>query len=106
MGEVYLAIDTRLDRQVALKMLPSELAEDPDRLNRFVQEAKVASSLNHPNVAYIHEIGQADGTWFIAMEYVEGEPLSTKIAQGQLSDSEAIRIGVEVADALDPAHPT
>src|ERR1700694_2445429 len=104
MGEVYLAVDTRLDREVALKMLPSELAEDPDRLNRFVQEAKVASSLNHPNGAYIHEIGQADGTWFIAMEYVEGEPLSAKIAHGPLSVPDTIRIGREVADALDAAH--
>lgn len=104
MGEVYLALDTRLDRQVALKVLPSDLAEDPDRLSRFVQEAKVASALNHANVAYIHEIGQADGTWFIAMEYVEGELLSGKIAQGPLSVPDTIRIGREVADALDAAH--
>jgi two-component system, LytTR family, response regulator len=104
MGQVYLAVDTRLDRQVALKMLPRDLAADPDRLNRFVQEAKVASSLNHPNVAYIHEIGQADGNWFIAMEYVEGEPLSAKIAHGPLSVPDTIRIGREVADALDAAH--
>src|SRR5438477_936881 len=104
MGDVYLAMDTRLDRQVALKMLPSDLAEDPDRLSRFVQEAKLASSLSHPHVAYIYEIGQAEGTWFIAMEYVQGEPLSAKIAQGPLTVSDAIRLGREVADALDAAH--
>jgi hypothetical protein len=73
MGEVYLAQDARLERRVAVKMLPAELASDPERMRRFVREAKAASALNHPNVATIHEIGEADGTSFIVMEYVEGQ---------------------------------
>ena len=104
MGDVYLAVDTLLDREVALKILPADLAEDPERINRFVQEAKIASSLSHPNIAYIHEIGKEGGLWFIAMEYVEGEPLSARIAQGPLSPADVIRIGAEAADALDAAH--
>ncbi len=103
MGDVYLAADTRLDREVALKILPAELAENPDRLNRFVQEAKIASSLSHPNIAYIHEIGNEAGLWFIAMEYVEGEPLSARIAQGPVPPFDVIRVGIETADALDAA---
>jgi two-component system, LytTR family, response regulator len=104
MGAVYLATDTRLDRQVALKALPPELARDPERLARFVQEAKLASALTHPNVAYIHEIGEAGGTWFIAMEYVEGEPLGARIAEGPMGVQETVRIGIQIADALDAAH--
>ena len=104
MGAVYLAFDTRLDREVALKILPAEVADDPERLNRFIQEAKVASSLNHPNVAYIYEIGQAGATWFIAMEYVEGEPLNARFAAASLTSSEIVKIGMDVADALDAAH--
>lgn len=104
MGAVYLAFDPRLDREVALKLLPAEVADDPERLNRFIQEAKVASSLNHPNVAYIYEIGQSGETWFIAMEYVDGEPLSAKFAAGPLSCSEIVKVGMDVADALDAAH--
>ncbi len=104
MGAVYLALDTGLEREVALKVLTPELASEPDRLNRFVQEAKLASSLSHPNVAYIYEIGEASGVWFIAMEYVEGEPLSNRIARGYLPVKELVRIGAETADALDAAH--
>lgn len=104
MGTVYLAFDTRLEREIALKILPAKLAGEPDRLNRFIQEAKAASSLNHPNVAYIHEIGQTGDTWFIAMEYVDGEPLSAKLADGPLGRPQIIRLGIEVADALDAAH--
>src|SRR5579871_110740 len=104
MGSVYLAQDTRLDRCVALKVLSPEFASEAEHLERFLQEAKLASSLNHPNVAYIHEIGEANGTRFLAMEYVEGMPLSARIAQGPLNASEIIQIGIEVADALDAAH--
>jgi two-component system LytT family response regulator len=104
MGTVYLALDTALDREVALKILTAELASDPDRLNRFVQEAKLASSLNHPNVAYIYEIGQCEGLHFIAMEYVEGRPLTDRIAEGPLSVDDILQTGAEAADALDAAH--
>src|SRR5881409_534548 len=79
MGEVYLAQDTKLDRKVALKILPAELAENRDRMRRFVQEAKSAAALNHPNIAHIYEIGEHDGTHFIAMEYIDGETLREKI---------------------------
>jgi two-component system LytT family response regulator len=104
MGTVFLAHDTRLDRPVALKILSKEFAQDPERLQRFLQEAKLASALSHPNVAYIYEIGEADGTWFLAMEYVEGTPLSARVAEGPLSARQIIQIGIEAADALDSAH--
>jgi serine/threonine protein kinase len=81
MGEVYLAEDTKLDRQVALKILPREFADDSDRMNRFVREAKSASALNHPNIITSHEIGETDGTDFIASEYIEGETLHTRLKQ-------------------------
>src|ERR1700675_2857160 len=83
MGEVYLAIDTRLDRKVALKVLPYDVAANQDRMRRFVQEAKAAAALNHPNIAHIYEIGESDGTNFIAMEFVDGETLREKIHQEQ-----------------------
>ena len=80
MGEVYWAEDTRLGRTVAVKVLPEELAQDKDRMQRFVREARAASALNHANVAHIYEIGQSDGVHFIAMEYVEGKPWPTRSA--------------------------
>ena len=104
MGAVYLADDTRLGRRVALKILPPEMAADPERMQRFVQEARLASALTHPNVATIYEIGQDKDHWFLAMEYVEGRPLSEHIAKGPLKTREIVAIGLEVADALDDAH--
>jgi two-component system LytT family response regulator len=104
MGAVYLADDTRLGRRVALKVLPANLAADPERMHRFVQEAKLASALTHPNVAYIYEIGEDGGLRFLAMEYVEGEPLSVRLGRGSLGLSELLSVGVQVADALDDAH--
>ena len=103
MGEVYRARDTRLDRTVALKILPSEVAADEQRMRRFVQEAKAASALNHPSVAHIYEIGEAEGVSFIAMEYIEGQTLAAKIGARAL-DAEVIEIGIQAADALDEAH--
>src|SRR5712671_3468725 len=79
MGEVYLAQDTKLDRKVALKVLPADVASNRDRMERFVREAKAAGALNHPNIAHIYEIGESDGTNFIAMEFVEGVTLREKI---------------------------
>src|SRR5229473_1777820 len=79
MGEVYLAQDTKLDRKVALKILPAELASNRDRMERFIREAKAAAALSHPNIAQIFEIGEVSGTHFIAMEYIEGVTLRDKI---------------------------
>jgi two-component system, LytTR family, response regulator len=111
MGAVYLADDTRLGRRVALKVLPANVAADPERMHRFVQEAKLASALTHPNVAYIYELGESSGEIgeggglrFLAMEYVEGEPLSVRLSRGQLALPELVSIGIQVADALDDAH--
>src|SRR5205807_711438 len=104
MGEVYLAHDTQLDRSIALKILPAEVARDQQRLHRFLQEARAASALSHPNVAHIYEIGEAEGAHFIAMEYVEGSPLDKKIDGRPLSMSELLDIAIQIADALDEAH--
>lgn len=103
MGEVYLARDPRLERTVAVKILPGELAADADRMQRFRREAKAASALNHPNVATIHDVGESDGIHFIVMEHVEGETLAARIGR-QLTPSEVVDIAVQAADALDVAH--
>ncbi|MBV9772137.1 MAG: protein kinase [Bryobacterales bacterium] len=104
MGAVYLVDDTRLGRRVALKVLPAAMAADPERMHRFVQEAKLASALNHPNVAHIYEISDHAGLRFLAMEYVEGEPLSARLSRGPLALAELLSVGIQVADALDDAH--
>ncbi len=104
MGQVFLAADTRLERNVALKVLPPDLAADRDRMNRFLREARIASTLTHPNIPARHEIGEAGGVQYLAMEYVEGEPLSIKIASGAVNAPDAIAIAAQVADALDAAH--
>ena len=103
MGEVYLARDPRLDRTVALKILPGELAADADRMQRFTREAKAASALNHPNVATIYDVGESDGISFIAMEHVEGETLLARISR-RMTPPEVVDIAVQAADALDLAH--
>lgn len=104
MGEVYLAEDSRLGRQVALKLMPDHLARDPDLVRRFRQEARAASALNHPNLASIYEIEQADGRHFIAMEFVAGETLRRIITRGPMPTAEALRIAAQVAGALAEAH--
>jgi len=106
MGEVYLAQDTRLGRRAALKILPDNVASDNDRMSRFTREAKAASALNHPNVATIYDVGNANGTRFIAMEYVEGRTLAARIADSALAANEIIEIALQLADALDAAHAT
>src|SRR6266567_2288821 len=104
MGEVYLAQDMKLDRTVAVKVLPADLAQDQSRMRRFVQEARTASSLSHPNVAHIYEIEEIDGLNFIAMEYVNGATLRERIARGGLDLNEVLDIAVEIAAALSAAH--
>jgi eukaryotic-like serine/threonine-protein kinase len=104
MGEVYLARDSRLDRTVALKILPAQVASDQDRMRRFTREARAASALKHPNVTHIYEIGESEGVPFIAMEYVEGKTLAAKISGRPLKPAEIVEIGLQVADALDDAH--
>jgi len=104
MGEVYLAQDTKLDRKVAVKILPADLAANQDRMRRFVQEAKAAAALNHPNIAHIYEIGEADGTNFIAMEYIEGVTLREKIHQERTELTKLLRFLQHAAEGLAKAH--
>ena len=104
MGEVYKAQDLLLDRIVALKFLPKELAEDRESLERFLREAKAASALNHPNICTVYDFGNDGGRAFIAMEYLEGEALSARIQRGPLSTIEALKIAKAVAGALGTAH--
>src|SRR5262245_9185720 len=103
MGEVYLARDPRLDRTVALKILPGELAADAERMQRFTREAKAASALNHPNVATIYDVGKSEGISFIVMEHVEGETIMARMGR-PFTPSEVVDIAVQAADALDLAH--
>ncbi len=104
MGVVYLATDTRLDRQVAIKSLPADLAADPDRLARFQREAKVLASLNHPNVGGIYGLEQADGHQYLVLEYIEGETLADRLAAGPLSVDDALIFAKQIAEALEAAH--
>ena len=104
MGEVYRATDTRLKRQVAIKILPSSLAADPDRLARFQREAEVLASLTHPNIAAIYGLEDADGVTALVMELVEGDDLSQRIARGAVPLDEALAIGKQIAEALEAAH--
>jgi serine/threonine-protein kinase len=104
MGEVYRAHDTELERDVALKVLPAEVAADRQRMQRFIQEAKTASALNHPNIITIYEVGQAEGARFIATEYIKGETLRQRLNRESLSLRESLEVGVQVAAALAAAH--
>ncbi|HEX9003193.1 MAG TPA: serine/threonine-protein kinase, partial [Blastocatellia bacterium] len=112
MGEVYLAEDLNLGRRVALKLLPSRFTQDPERVRRFAQEARAVSTLSHPNILTIYEIGQAGeeagpdalGAHFIAMEYVEGRTLRQQMAAKRLTLEEALDVGVQIVSALVAAH--
>jgi len=104
MGRVYLAHDTELNRPVALKLLPHSFSDNPERVRRFQQEARAVSALNHPNIITIHEIGEVDGLRFIVTEFVEGETLRDIITQGVRDITSAVKIIIQVAEALLAAH--
>src|SRR5437660_11847275 len=104
MGEVYRARDTRLDRTVAIKILSQQLSNDPVRKQRFEREAKTISSLNHPNICTLHDVGSQDGIDYLVMECVEGETLAKRLEKGALPLEQVLKFGAQVADALDKAH--
>src|SRR6202140_5423868 len=104
MGEVYRALDTRLDRTVAVKILPSHLSTDPTLRQRFDQEAKAISSLNHPHICALYDVGHQDGTDFLVMEYLEGDTLAKLLEKGPLPLAQVLKYGFSIADALDKAH--
>src|SRR5260370_41076761 len=104
MGDVYLALDTRLGRRVALKILPSQYTADAYRLYRFQKEARAASGLNHPNILVVYEMGEADGRYFIATEFVEGRTLREVINEGKLELPALLDIAIQVTGALGAPH--
>jgi len=104
MGEVYRARDTRLGRDVAIKILPQHLTEKADARQRFEREARAVSSLNHPHICVLYDIGHQDGTDFLVMELLEGETLAKRLEKGPLATAELLRIAIQIADALDKAH--
>src|SRR6516225_8806566 len=104
MGEVYRARDTRLNRVVAIKILPTHLADKPERRERFEREARVIASLNHPHICVLHDIGHQDGIDYLVMEYLEGETLAQRLLKGPLPLEQVFQYAIEIADALDSAH--
>src|SRR5216117_535888 len=104
MGVVFRAHDTKLQRDVALKLLPDHFANDPDRLSRFRREAQVLASLNHPNIAQIYGLEESNQTRCIVMELIDGEPLASLLKRGPVPIDEALGIATQIADALEAAH--
>jgi serine/threonine protein kinase len=104
MGEVYRARDTRLERVVAVKVLPAHLAERPELRQRLEREAKAVSSLSHPNICPLYDIGHEEGVDYLVMEFIDGETLADRLAKGPLPLDETLKIGVQIADALEKAH--
>ena len=104
MGQVYLALDTRLNRTVALKILPAEVASNAQRVRRFIQEAKAASALNHPHIITIHEVGESDSVYFIATEFIDGVTLRESIKGSPLQIDRIIEIAIQAVSALTAAH--
>ena len=104
MGEVYKARDTRLDRTVAIKVLPSEVAGDPDLRSRFEREARAVAALDHPHICGIYDVGSVDGTHYLVMPHLEGQTLAARLEKGPLPLDQALKIAAEIADALDKAH--
>jgi serine/threonine protein kinase len=106
MGEVYRALDTRLDRIVAIKILPSHLSEDPEARERFDREARTISSLNHPNIYTLHDVGHQNGVDYLVMEYLAGETLATRLNKGALATDQVLKYGIEICEGLEIAHRT
>src|SRR5438876_3962708 len=104
MGEVYRARDTRLERTVAIKVLPEHLSCNSDSKQRFEREARAISSLNHPHICALYDVGTQDGVDFLVMEYLEGQTLADRLQKGALPIEQVLKIGIELADALDKAH--
>src|SRR6266576_2747261 len=104
MGEVYRARDARLDRTVAIKSLPAQFSADPVHKQRFEREAKTISQLNHPHICVLHDIGHQDGIDYLVMECVEGETLAKRLEKGPLALEQVLKLGAQIADALDKAH--
>src|SRR5215475_15664 len=104
MGEVYRARDLKLKREVAIKILPEEFARDADRVSRFQREAELLASLNHPNIAAIHDLAEANGSRYLVLELVEGETLADRGARGPVPVGEALNVGKQIVEALEAAH--
>src|SRR5262250_2321560 len=104
MGEVWKARDTRLDRIVAIKVLPQHLSSSPEIRQRFEREAKTISQLSHPHICALYDVGNQDGVEYLVMEFLEGETLADRLGRGPLPTDQTLRYGIEMADALDRAH--
>ena len=104
MGDVYRGRDTKLDRELAIKVLPAHLAQDPDRRSRFTREAQAVAKLKHPNIITIHSVEESDGVHFLTMEYVEGDTLAAKIPRDGLDTERFFNYTIALADAVSAAH--
>src|SRR5512132_2728727 len=104
MGEVYRARDARLGREVAIKVLPKDLAATPEIRARFEREARLISSFNHPNICTVHDVGHEGDDFYLVMELIEGQSLADRLQQGPLPTGDVLRFGIQIADALDKAH--
>src|SRR5713101_2477148 len=104
MGEVYRATDTRLDRTVAIKILPVHLSDNPEAKQRFEREARAISSLNHPHICVLHDVGSQNGTDYLVMEYVQGDTLEARLQKGPMPLKQALECGMQICDALEKAH--
>src|SRR5215472_2162856 len=104
MGEVYRARDTRLERTVAIKILPAQFSSDPVRKQRFEREAKMISSLNHPHICVLYDVGNQDGVEYLVMECIEGETLAKRLEKGAVTLDQVLKYGVQISGALEEAH--
>jgi len=106
MGEVYRARDTRLGRDVAIKILPAHLSSNPEVKQRFEGEARAISSLNHPNICTLYDVGHQDGIDFLVMEFLDGETLANRLAKGPMPPEQVLKYGIEICEGLEKAHKT